>query len=69
MNAQWEYKIIIIPEHVDIEDVLNDWGVEGWELTHFSETFDRVIFKRPKPVQVHHREEHRRRLPPLPLED
>lgn len=49
-QQRWEYKVIFYIRGEDepsLEEYLNDFGSEGWEL--ISDKDDRLIFKRPKP--------------------
>jgi hypothetical protein len=49
----WEYKVVSVIDHLvgaPAEDVLNQLGSEGWELTGIDTTFPafpRYVFKRP----------------------
>ena len=47
---EWEYKVRTIKHGVIIEDVLNEYGADGWELTTSLMQFEHVVvyLKRPK---------------------
>lgn len=55
--SQWEYRVQTVGEFFsgvkaeELEDLLNEWGEEGWEVvsTHFIENHNKinVIAKRP----------------------
>ena len=58
MAAWWEYKIVywVSYQKDDLEDEMNKWGRDGWELTGIVEGFANAhqregyaIFKRQRP--------------------
>ena len=51
---KWQYQFIMVtnpPRPRDVQDTLNTWGTEGWELVTITENFlsegHTMVLKRP----------------------
>ena len=45
--SEWEYTVQALPDFHYMEDCLNDFGVEGWELVALDFKAQAAVFKRP----------------------